>query len=126
MEVLKNRSSPGNEALIRAPTYDANRNLSLVTSAATQREFPPRRIVEACLRWLRASRAELVLVNLEDLWEEQNPQNVPGTSTERPNWRRKARLSIEEIQAHQEMIAFFRQFVTELRPSRLGHGRRRR
>lgn len=76
--------------------------MSLVTSAATQREFLPRRILEACLRWLRASPAELVLVNLEDLWEEEKPQNVPGTSTERPNWRRKARLSIEEILSNAE------------------------
>jgi len=25
------------------------------------------------------------------------PQNVPGTWQERPNWRRKARFSLEEI-----------------------------
>ena len=57
----------------------------------------PAAILKACLRWLRPSPAEIVLLNLEDLWEEENPQNVPGTSTERPNWRRKARLSIEQI-----------------------------
>jgi 4-alpha-glucanotransferase len=32
--------------------------------------------------------AAVVLVNLEDLWLESAPQNVPGTSDERPNWRR--------------------------------------
>jgi 4-alpha-glucanotransferase len=57
----------------------------------------PAKILKACLRWLRANPVELVLVNLEDLWEEEDPQNVPGTSIERPNWRRKARLSVEEI-----------------------------
>jgi 4-alpha-glucanotransferase len=62
----------------------------------------PAAILKACLRWLRTSPAELVLVNLEDLWEEENPQNVPGTSIERPNWRRKARLSIEEILSNAE------------------------
>jgi 4-alpha-glucanotransferase len=55
-------------------------------------------MLRACLRWLRASPADLILINLEDLWEEENPQNVPGTSTERPNWRRKACYTIEEIQ----------------------------
>ena len=65
--------------------------------------IPPAAILKACLRWLRSRRAELVLVNLEDLWEEQNPQNVPGTSTERPNWRRKARLTIEEIMTKPEL-----------------------
>jgi 4-alpha-glucanotransferase len=38
-----------------------------------------------------------VLVNLEDLWGATEPQNVPGTSTERPNWRRKLRYSLEEL-----------------------------
>lgn len=54
-------------------------------------------IIQGCLAWLRSSPANLVLINLEDLCRETLPQNVPGTSTERPNWRRKARLSIEEI-----------------------------
>jgi 4-alpha-glucanotransferase len=68
----------------------------------------PATILKACLHWLRASPAELVLVNLEDLWEEENPQNVPGTSTERPNWRRKARFSVEEIRAGDEFRDFLR------------------
>jgi 4-alpha-glucanotransferase len=38
-----------------------------------------------------------VLINLEDLWLEKRPQNVPGTSTERPNWRRKAKLTLEQL-----------------------------
>ncbi len=49
------------------------------------------------LAWLAASPARLVLVNLEDLWGETAPQNVPGTHSERTNWRRKARLSFEEF-----------------------------
>ena len=51
----------------------------------------------AVLDWLGESSAELVLVNIEDLWLERRPQNVPGTSTERPNWRRKTRVTLEEI-----------------------------
>jgi 4-alpha-glucanotransferase len=39
------------------------------------------------------------LINLEDLWLETAPQNVPGTWQERPNWQRKARLGLEEIAA---------------------------
>jgi 4-alpha-glucanotransferase len=37
------------------------------------------------------------LINLEDLWLEAAPQNVPGTWMERPNWQRKARYSLAEI-----------------------------
>lgn len=53
--------------------------------------------LRGCLKLLAASPARIVLVNLEDLWLETRPQNTPGTSTERINWRRKARLNFEEI-----------------------------
>ncbi len=33
------------------------------------------------------------------------PQNVPGTSSEYPNWRRKARLSLEEMQESPDVVA---------------------
>jgi 4-alpha-glucanotransferase len=54
-------------------------------------------VLRACLKYLAASRARVVLVNLEDLWLETEPQNVPGTGAERPNWRRKARYALEEL-----------------------------
>jgi 4-alpha-glucanotransferase len=54
-------------------------------------------LVRACLAHLAASRAEMVIVGLEDLWLERVPQNTPGTSSERPNWVRKSRLSLEEF-----------------------------
>ena len=49
------------------------------------------------LERLAASDAHYVLVTLEDLWLEDRPQNVPGTSSERPNWQRRARRSLEDI-----------------------------
>jgi 4-alpha-glucanotransferase len=57
----------------------------------------PEAIIAAVLKFLASSPAETVLINLEDLWGEKRSQNVPGTSTERPNWRRKARLSNGQI-----------------------------
>ena len=65
-------------------------------------------IIRACLAWLRASPADLVLINLEDLWQEELPQNTPGTSSERPNWRRKARFTIEQIQNDPELSSILR------------------
>jgi 4-alpha-glucanotransferase len=58
---------------------------------------------------LSASPAEVVLVNLEDLWLEPRPQNVPGTYRERPNWRRKARFSVEEITGDPKLAAALRE-----------------
>lgn len=54
-------------------------------------------LLRACLTFLAASPAEVLLVNLEDLWLETQPQNVPTTLQERPNWRRKARHGFEEF-----------------------------
>jgi 4-alpha-glucanotransferase len=62
-----------------------------------KRESGPAEVLRALYAWLKSTRSEIVLLNLEDLWLEERPQNVPGTSTERPNWRRKAKLSLEQI-----------------------------
>ena len=59
-------------------------------------------ILKACLMYLSTSQARVVLVNLEDLWLETQPQNVPSSGQEYPNWRRKAHHSIEAFcQMHQ-------------------------
>ena len=57
----------------------------------------PLAILRAWLAQLASGDAYLVLVNLEDLWLEPLPQNVPGTWDERPNWKRKASVSFEQM-----------------------------
>jgi 4-alpha-glucanotransferase len=54
--------------------------------------------LEGCLRWLAASRARMVQISLEDLWAETRPQNVPGTGQSQPNWRRKWRYRLEQVE----------------------------
>ena len=54
-------------------------------------------VLEACFSFLADSRAQIVLVNLEDLWLETKPQNVPSTRKEHPNWQRKARYAFEQF-----------------------------
>ncbi len=54
-------------------------------------------VARAVLVRLALSDAGLVLVNLEDLWGETRPQNIPGTWRERPNWRRRAALTLAEM-----------------------------
>ena len=54
-----------------------------------------RSVFQAVVRFLRQGDAEVVLLNLEDLWLETRPQNTPGTSTERVNWRRKMKMPLE-------------------------------
>ncbi len=62
-------------------------------------------VLRACLTTLGASQAECVIVTLEDLWGETDPQNTPGTDQERPNWTRRARLSLEQIQADRGVVS---------------------
>ena len=54
-------------------------------------------ILSAWLAYLAGQHDDFLLINLEDLWLEPTPQNVPGTWHERPNWRRRARFSMEAI-----------------------------
>ncbi len=79
------------EKRARAQVVDA-----LARFASSERDDA---ILGALLRRLCASDAKVVLINLEDLWLETRFQNVPGTSTELPNWRRPATLTLEEMQA---------------------------
>jgi 4-alpha-glucanotransferase len=62
-------------------------------------------VLRGVLRYLAASRARLLSVNLEDLWLETAPQNVPGTVEEYPNWRRKARFPLEVFTGEPEVQA---------------------
>lgn len=54
-------------------------------------------VFRAIVRFLANSQAGVVLLNLEDFWGETEPQNVPGTGVDQPNWRRKTRLDVDQI-----------------------------
>ena len=47
--------------------------------------------------WLAASPALAFAVQLDDILLEKHQANVPGTTDEQPNWRRRAKLSLEEL-----------------------------
>jgi 4-alpha-glucanotransferase len=62
-------------------------------------------VVAALYRELAAGPAHDVLVTVEDLWLERQPQNVPGTSTERPNWHRPWSRTVEAALAEPGVAA---------------------
>ena len=62
----------------------------------------------ACVSYLAASSAPLVLVSLEDVWAETQRQNMPGTGEEQDNWRRKARYSFETFSQMSEVFEVLR------------------
>jgi 4-alpha-glucanotransferase len=60
-------------------------------------------IFKGAAKFLAASMAAVVLINVEDLWGETLPQNIPATHRERPNWSRRMKPSIEEIVKSSEL-----------------------
>src|SRR5439155_16492821 len=52
---------------------------------------------DAILSYLARSRARLMLVQLEDVVGESEQANLPGTTDEHPNWRRRLSLNLDEI-----------------------------
>jgi 4-alpha-glucanotransferase len=76
----------------------------LRSTGALGDEASPAAVLKAWLSRLAGGDENFLLLNLEDLWLEVEPQNVPGTWEERPNWRRKARHSLAEIRAMPELV----------------------
>lgn len=54
-------------------------------------------LAAALHRYLSRSPASLLLVQLDDLCAEVEQINVPGTVDERPNWRRRLSLTVDEL-----------------------------
>ncbi len=77
-------------------------------------------ILRGLLAHLAASPAGLIMINLEDLWLERRPQNIPGTGVERPNWRRRARYGFEEFSQNKAVVATLR-LVNRLRGEPRAH-----
>jgi 4-alpha-glucanotransferase len=63
------------------------------------------------LRHLAAGPARMVVVNLEDLWGETRPQNVPGTGGELPNWRRRAEHPLESFRRMRRVVGTLEEVV---------------
>jgi 4-alpha-glucanotransferase len=53
-------------------------------------------VLKALLNLMASSPAYALLINLEDLWQEVRPQNIPGTLIKQ-NWSRKARYGFERF-----------------------------
>ena len=59
--------------------------------------------LKAILDLLASSQSYSFLLNLEDLWLETHPQNIPGTRNNH-NWSRKIRFSFEELSKSAKII----------------------
>jgi 4-alpha-glucanotransferase len=72
------------------------------------------KLQSAVLGFLCSTPCMLLLLNQEDLTGETEQQNLPGTTAEYPNWRRKMRLSVEELRSTpqgREITALLRRWL---------------
>lgn len=51
----------------------------------------------AIIGFLARTPSALMVINQEDLTKETEQQNLPGTTAQYPNWRRKMKLTVEEL-----------------------------
>ncbi len=79
------------------PVMQKERDEQLANWAKIFQEYP----VIGALRYLSSSRCRYLVVNVEDFWGEEHPQNIPGTWKEVPNWRRKMRIPVKQWESSQ-------------------------
>ncbi|MDX3774564.1 4-alpha-glucanotransferase [Chromatiaceae bacterium AAb-1] len=76
----------------------------------------------ALQRHLAAGNSQLLCLQPEDWLEMTQPVNVPGTSNEYPNWRRKLSLPLEQWTAQHHITALLNE-LTALRAQAAGTGK---
>jgi 4-alpha-glucanotransferase len=60
----------------------------------------PEEVRFGVLEYLAKSKAALMEVRLEEIFGVPQQQNLPGTTTQYPNWRRKLPLTLEKMRDH--------------------------
>lgn len=66
-------------------------------------QFLPDRLIEEVYSYLATAPCCLLLVQLEDLLEQKEQMNMPGTSNEYPNWRWKLTKTVAELCEDEDM-----------------------
>jgi 4-alpha-glucanotransferase len=64
----------------------------------------------AVIGYLASTPSMLLLLNQEDLTKETEQQNLPGTTWQYPNWKRKMRYTVEELESSPQAGDFARMF----------------
>ena len=101
---LNTHDMPPFQAFLEGLDIDDRVDLDLLDERTAKKDRKQRTVMRRKLgsfrnatQFLANSMADIVLINIEDLWQETLPQNVPATNKERPNWRRRMRPSVEQI-----------------------------
>jgi 4-alpha-glucanotransferase len=92
-------------ALRRAGLIEDRADIDIDTDRDTDRDIDVETLLRAVHAYLGHSRAAFALAQLDDIMDEATPVNLPTTSGEHPNWRRRMSLTLEELAVHPRWIA---------------------
>ena len=84
----------------RIELADALRRAHACDELADDAELDVEALILGAHRFLARTPAAIAMVQMDDITDESTPVNVPTTSAEYPNWRRRMSLTLEEIVAH--------------------------
>ncbi|MBC7294540.1 MAG: 4-alpha-glucanotransferase, partial [Thermoleophilia bacterium] len=96
--------TPESESSSSSPFPSAAPSAAPVSGATP---LSPVELLVRALHVLGRSRACLLLLSLADLLLETEPQNLPGTVTERPNWRLRCPIGLNQARAWLERAGLF-------------------
>jgi len=65
----------------------------------------PPGLLEAAMAFLARTPSAVVLLQLEDVLEQREQVNLPGTVREYPNWRRRLPVNLEDVAKHPMFIS---------------------
>jgi 4-alpha-glucanotransferase len=100
--------------IMRATVLEGIGEENIGEIAGVDQEKQMQRVLESIFDELAQSQAGTVLVNLEDAWFSLEPQNVPGTWKEKPNWKHKSRYSNQEL----DSVAYLKWIVKKINNAR--------
>jgi 4-alpha-glucanotransferase len=86
----------------RAQLLSALRREGLLPPGEEEPDVPV--LSRAAHRFLARSPSALALAQIDDLTDEADPVNVPATSDEHPNWRRRLSMTLEELASRPRFI----------------------
>jgi 4-alpha-glucanotransferase len=84
--------------------------MQLLRALRSERLLPPDgepgvpTLSRAAHAFLARTPSALAMVQIDDLTDEADPVNVPATSEEHPNWRRRLSKRLEELAARPRFI----------------------
>jgi 4-alpha-glucanotransferase len=84
--------------------------MQLLRALRSERLLPPDgepgvpTLSRAAHAFLARTPSALAMLQIDDLTDEADPVNVPATSDEHPNWRRRLSMKLEELAARPRFI----------------------